>query len=80
MKLTKKHIGGLFYIEGSDGSWVYQLADVKNGRLLFFEIGDGKNNWVKERVGEYSDWRPFTSLGKYAKEHIKEGWNIAEGE
>lgn len=74
MKLTRKHIGGLFDVRGGDGSWAHQLIDVKNGDLLFYAM-DGKF-WI-EKQGAHDDWRPFKkrepdpSLVKYGWQHAK---------
>lgn len=72
MKLTKKHIGQFFDVKGADGSWYYQLLDIKGKKLLFksstghFEIDTNK----------LADWRPVDSLNLPHKEIIKHGWEI----
>lgn len=69
MRLTKKDIGQLFDNRGADGSWHYQLVDIKGKELLFysssgrFEIDSNK----------FSDWRPFEPALPH-KEIIKNGW------
>lgn len=70
MKLTKKHIGQLFDIHGSDGSWCYELIDVKRGELLFYGFG-GRHEI--EKAG-YRDWRPFVPRYHLNKDWIKYGW------
>ena len=73
MKLTKKHIGQLFDV-GGDGSWVYQLVDIKKGWLLFYDFN---GRYVKERVGSYSDWRKFIPQNPWPKDWQRYGWTIA---
>ncbi len=55
MKLTKKHIGKLFDVDGSDGSWCYLLVDVKGKELLCY----GMNGTYAICTNKYADWRPF---------------------
>ncbi len=74
MKLSKKNIGQLFDVEDSDGSWVYQLIDIKDGWLLFYDFHGG---YMKERVGENADWRPFNPTKPWPKNWIGYGWIIA---
>lgn len=76
MKLTKKHIGGLFACRGSDGSWVYQLVDVKKDWLLFYSFSS-HISYYKERKGAYSDWMPFESLKPWPKRWLERGWSEA---
>lgn len=72
MKLTKKHIGGLFDVYSSDGSWFYQLVDVKDGKLLFYSSSD---NWEIEFQAKYNDWRIFAPQKRsFSKAKIKYGW------
>jgi hypothetical protein len=71
MKLTKKHIGGLFDVDGGDGSWCYQLIDVTRKDLLFYKF-DGK--YYIEARNKYHDWRKFIPK-KFPKTWIKTGWN-----
>lgn len=73
MRLTRKHIGQIFDVRGGDGSWVYQLMDVRKGELLFYgfaadryEIDDAK----------YNDWQPFEPQKWWSKTHKKMGWQI----
>ncbi len=73
MKLTKKHIGGLFHIQGSDGSWVYQLVAVKRGWLLFYSFG---GQYYKEKVGA-TDWAQFEPTNPWPKDRVEYGWTIA---
>lgn len=58
MKLTKKHIGGLFDVRGSDGSWAYQLIDVKKGELLFYVFGSSPSRYEIES-NRHTDWQVF---------------------
>ena len=69
MKLTKKHIGQIFDVDGSDGSWWYRLLDVKNKRLLF-QDNDGKY-WIEDQ-GRYHDWKPIGD--EVHKKNVREGW------
>ena len=57
MNLTKKHLGGLFDTKGADGSWAYQLLDVKGKELLFYVFGS--NNRYEIDTNEFHDWRKF---------------------
>ena len=77
MKLTKKHIGRLFDVSGSDGSWCYLLLDIKKGELLFYGM-DGK---YEIHSNKYYDWRPFLS-GQLTnkKRHIELGWQTGRRE
>jgi len=77
MKLTRKHIGKLFDVRGGDGSWVYQLVDVKKGWLLFYSFHAGEGAYFKERVGEYHDWRPFRPLKDWPENWRNFGWTTA---
>lgn len=74
MKLGRKHIGQLFDLGSSDGSWVYQLVDVKKGWLLFYTFG----GYFKERVGEHNDWQPFKPLKPWPKNWLESGWLTAK--
>lgn len=74
MKLTKKHIGGLFSV-GGDGSWTYQLVDVKDGWLLFYGFDC---EYFKERVGEHDDWERFKPRKPWPKNWKEYGWTIAK--
>ena len=58
MKLTKKHIGGLFTVHGSDGSWAYQLIDVNKGNLLFYVFGSTPSRYESE-PDTHTDWQIF---------------------
>ena len=58
MKLSRKHIGGLYDNSGSDGSWAYQLIDVKKGELLFSVFGSTENRYEID-TNHYADWRRF---------------------
>ena len=69
MKLTKKHIGQLFDND-ADGSWVYQLVDIKKGKLLFYDFA---SSYVVE-TNKFSDWKPFVPRKQWPKEWIKLGW------
>jgi len=71
MKLTQKHIGQLVD-NGSDGSWVYQLVDIKKGRLLFYAF-DG--TYVID-TNKFQDWRLFKPLKQFPKTWIQQGWEI----
>lgn len=68
MRLTKKHIGQLFDNHGADGSWCYQLVDVKGKELLFYTSGRYEIDSNK-----YADWRLFKPV-KFSKEWIDLGW------
>lgn len=68
MKLNKKHIGQLFDVNGSDGSWYYQLVDIKGDRLLFF-----CNDRYEIDTNKYADWRPFKSRF-FSKKDVRNGW------
>jgi hypothetical protein len=69
VKLTKKHIGGLFDVQNSDGTWFYQLLDVSRCELLFRDM-DGKYEIESRR---HSDWRIFTPT-KFTAKNVAEGW------
>ena len=58
MKLTKKHIGKLFDCRRSDGSWAYQLLDIKDGKLLFYVFGSFPPRYEIDQQS-YTDWRLF---------------------
>lgn len=72
MKLTKKDIGGLFEIDNSDGSWVYQLIDVKKGELLFYTFSNQHPHEIEP--ASYKDWRPFVPAYHLNKRWVKLGW------
>lgn len=72
MRLTKKHIGGLFDIEESDGSWCYQLIDVKKNELLFYTFSN--DHPLEIEPSSYKDWQPFIPAYHLNKRWIKEGW------
>ncbi len=74
MKLKRKHIGRLFNTKGADGTWVYQLVDIKDGWLLFYNFERG---FWKERYGEYKDWQEFEPVKKWPKEWKQKGWDNA---
>lgn len=68
MRLTKKHIGGLFQTFGADGSWHYQLLDIKDGMNLFYS----SSGRYEIEPNSHSDWE---SAGlKFDKIHIRNGW------
>lgn len=71
MKLTKKHVGSLFNVEGSDGSWVYQLVAVSRTHLLFYDF---HGTYVKERKGEHKDWLQFEPTNPWPESWVKYGW------
>lgn len=73
MKLTKKHIGQLFDVEGGDGSWCYQLIDVKGKDLLFYAF-NGRHEIDSTK---YTDWRPFVPRYHHNKTWIGYGWKNA---
>lgn len=58
MKLTSKHVGGLFDVPGSDGSWAYQLIDIKKGKLLFYVFGSNPSRYESESIRN-NDWQIF---------------------
>lgn len=68
MRLNKKHIGQLFDVQGSDGSWYYQLVAVKGNRLLFYS----NDKWEID-TNKYHDWRRFKSR-TFSKKEIRHGW------
>ncbi len=72
MRLSKKHIGRLFDVQGGDGGWAYQLLDIKKGQPLFRAF-DGRY-WV-ERTPQ-NDWRPFKPQLP-SKAHIRLAWMSA---
>jgi len=74
MNLTKKHIGQLFDNDGSDGSWCYQLVDIKGKKLLFYRM-DGTYTIDSNK---YSDWKEFKPRNPYPKEWIRYGWSQAK--
>jgi len=74
MKLSKKHIGKMFDVEGADGSWAYTLVGVRGNELLFNVVG---RPWRFEiSTNGYEDWRPFRPVlpNKLA---IRRAWNTA---
>lgn len=72
MILTKKHIGRLFDTQGGDGSWAYQLIDIKGKELLFYSVNDGK---FEIDSNKYRDWRPFKRYeNNWPMRHVKLGW------
>jgi len=71
MRLNKKHIGQLFDVRGSDGSWFYQLVDVKGSDLLFYCDGNYEID-----TNKYADWRPF-GCKEHTKKEIVYGWKTA---
>lgn len=73
MKLTKKHIGQLFDVKGSDGSWCYELIDIKGKDLLFYAF----NGRHEIDSNEFSDWQPFVSRYHKNKIWIGYGWQDA---
>lgn len=73
MKLTRKNIGQLFDCRGGDGSWAYQLIDIKGKELLFYSIGG--DFWAFKKT--YTDWRPFKSQEFYTRD---EAWKMARRE
>lgn len=73
MRLSKKHIGQLFDTVGGDGSWVYELIDIKKGKNLFYSF-DGT---YYSDPNKMSDWRPFKTQ-KFPKNWVHFGWCIAK--
>lgn len=78
MKLTKRHIGGLFTCAGADGSWVYQLIDIKQGWLLFYNFGSANIPYYKEKVGQHKDWFKFVPLNPWPNNWLEYGWKDAK--
>jgi hypothetical protein len=78
MKLQRKHIGQLFGLRSSDGSWVYQLVDVKKGWLLFYTFHAGEHSYYKERVNSHSDWIRFEPVNPWPKNWKEYGWLSAK--
>ena len=76
MKLTRKHIGKLIYVSGSDGSWAYQLLDIKEGEVLFYDLG-GKFEIAPQH--KYDDWAFFKPATDY-KKWIEYGWKTGRRE
>ena len=58
MKLSKKHLWGLYDVRGSDGSWAYQLIGVERKKLLFYVFGSYPPRYEIESTSE-TDWRVF---------------------
>lgn len=58
MKLTKKNIGQLFDVRGADGSWAYQLLDIRKGELLFYVFGSAPARYEIDSQ-KVNDWFPF---------------------
>jgi hypothetical protein len=73
MRLTKRHIGGVFDCRGSDGSWVYQLIDIKGKELLFSVIGTTR---YEVDTNKYGDWRPFKPQPVDSR-RVEWGWKDA---
>lgn len=74
MKLKKKHIGGVFDVEGADGSWAYQLVALTKDEALFYVI-DTDRFEIESR--KYHDWRPFQGRMEFSKKSIAEAWKTA---
>lgn len=74
MKLSKKHIGKLFDNHGADGSWAYQLVDIRAGWLLFNVVGDSLR--YEAEPNTYADWRVFKPQ-QPMKGEIEEAWASA---
>lgn len=74
MRLAKKHIGKLFDVKGSDGSWAYQLVDVWRTWLLFYDLS---GNYVKEKNG-HTDWRYFKPRKPWPIKWRVKGWETAK--
>lgn len=75
MKLTHKHVGQLFHVQDSDGSWVYQLVDVWRGWLLFYDF---HGTYVKEKIGKHSDWERFVPTKPWPRRWKAWGWQSAK--
>lgn len=73
MKLSKKHVGQLFDVQGADGSWCYELIDIKGKELLFYSYG-GRHEVDSTK---YTDWRPFVPRYNLNKDWVKLGWETA---
>lgn len=74
MYLTKKHIGKLVHTAGSDGSWVYQVIDIRDGWALFYSFD---NRYWKENIKLHDDWRIFKPQ-PWSKGWIERGWETAK--
>lgn len=74
MKLTKKHIGQLFHVRGSDGSWVFQLVDVWRNWVLFYDF---HGTYVKEK-NTHDDWQPFKPRKPWPIKWRVLGWETAK--
>lgn len=70
MRLTRKHIGQLFDVDGGDGSWCHQLVAIKKNTLLFYSF-DGK--YVTDSI-KTADWRLFKPAHPFDKRWIEYGW------
>lgn len=70
MRLARKHIGGLFDIAVGDGSWCYQLVDVRNKKLLFYTM----SGTYKIESNRHLDWRYFKPRKTWPKSWIERGW------
>lgn len=74
MRLTKKHIGQCFDTRGGDGSWCYQLLDIKGKKLLFY-------SWPSERfeidTNRLNDWRAVSQFKKFSDKQINKAWKTA---
>lgn len=73
MRLTKKHINQLFTVGDPDGSWAYHLVDVKNGKLLFYDVGSG-DFLIESQFTD--DWIPYQPLIGWTS--ISKAWKRAK--
>ena len=73
MKLTRKHIGGLF-TNGDDGSWVYQLVAIKGKELLFYTFDRDR---YEVDTNKFADWKRFQPRKPWPKNWIEYGWATA---
>ncbi len=71
MKLTKRHINQLFTNDLSDGSWIYQLVDIKKEKLLFYSFAE--TTFVQE-TNKFADWRFFKPVNIINTYWGKRGW------
>lgn len=71
MKLKRKHIGKLFDCRGADGSWVYQLIDIRDGELLLYSLTSGLFE-IESR--KHKDWRRFRPQTLFDAAQTEDGW------
>lgn len=70
MKLTKKDIGGLFDVNGGDGSYILRLCGIKKGVLLFYSYGSDYYCIDSAKASDYRRYNPE----QWEDEWTKRGW------